>query len=145
MSPWTNKGKNTWYLVAPSKVTLVFELLSRPGADCAGGGSGMSRQATTQLTSITKTCLYHHILLDFGISQVMLKFETSNLVKLGYLILNMVNDNQRQPYLYLWLIQGYPSDFPCEMGYRRLAWLKQTYTSLSFFQRRKVTGWYKSG
>ena len=26
MSPWTNKGKNTWYLVAPSKVTSVFEL-----------------------------------------------------------------------------------------------------------------------
>ena len=26
MSPWTNKGKNTGYLVAPSKVTLVFEL-----------------------------------------------------------------------------------------------------------------------
>ena len=26
MSPWTNKGKNTGYLVAPSKVTLVFKL-----------------------------------------------------------------------------------------------------------------------
>ena len=26
MIPWTNKGKNTGYLVAPSKVTLVFEL-----------------------------------------------------------------------------------------------------------------------
>ena len=26
MSPWTNKGKNTGYLVAPSKVTMVFEL-----------------------------------------------------------------------------------------------------------------------
>ena len=26
MSPWTNKGKNTGYLVAPSKATLVFEL-----------------------------------------------------------------------------------------------------------------------
>ena len=26
MSPRTNKGKNTGYLVAPSKVTLVFEL-----------------------------------------------------------------------------------------------------------------------
>ena len=26
VSLWTNKGKKTWYLVAPSKVTLVFEL-----------------------------------------------------------------------------------------------------------------------
>ena len=41
------------------------------GADCAGGGSVPS--------SVTKTCAYYDILIYFGISMVIFKFEASNL------------------------------------------------------------------
>ena len=40
-------------------------------------------------SSVTKTCVYHHIPGYFGISLVMFNFETSNHVKLGYLTLTM--------------------------------------------------------
>ena len=43
------------------------------------------------------------------------------------------------------LIQGYPSDILCKIGYGGSTSLNQTYTSLLFFFVGKTTGWYKSG
>ena len=40
-------------------------------------------------SSVMKTCIYYDIPGNFGILQVMFKFETSNQVKLGYFILTM--------------------------------------------------------
>ena len=69
------------------------------GADCAGGGSGMSRQELRKpeytMPVISQVILgYHDMIIDIPgyfeiISHVIFKFETSNQVKLEYLILNM--------------------------------------------------------
>ena len=62
----------------------------QPPGKRARAEPGLSRRWVWKVpSSVTKTCVYYDIPVYFGISQVMFKIETSNRVKLGYLITNM--------------------------------------------------------
>ena len=95
-------------------------------------------------SSVTKHCVHHDIPSYFGISNVIIKYETLNQVKFHLWTFisqfgkryPVITRHMTYPWISLWYL--------CKIGYRGLTWLNLTYTSSSFFQRRKVHSWYKS-